>query len=255
MKYVGHILLIFLCFDSIHSVAATTITPITAFQEYFLANYDMLLENIELAAQRFTFLLNANPSPALYPGIAEYLFTTKQYKKLVDLAPSIDTQLPDHLPTQLLILQAQAALQDLTAHNARMARMQERFKKEPEIAIYAIEWNIRMGQAHEALTLLDQVIANAQFTQKIFMFHYLKAQLLLTTGQPHKAQTSAQESVKLQPGFSQGWLLLGLVHEMCGNPHDALASFERCREQMGPQTYIDQQITTLKKMIETEKKQ
>lgn len=255
MKYVGISVPFFLMITCTTPSLLLPITQTTAFQEYFLANYDTLLENTELAAKRFEFLLHSNPSPAMYPGVAEYLFTTKQYKRLIELAPTIDKHLPEHLPTQLLILQACAAEQNFSAHNKRLTQLQSRFQKEPEVAIYAIEWNIRTGQIREALGLIDQFIVNAQSTQKLFMFHYLKAQLLITTGQPQKAQISAQESVKLAPSFGQGWLLLGLVHEMCGNPREALTSFERCREQMGPQTYIDQQIMTLKKIIESEKAQ
>jgi len=118
MKYKrsAHSLFFVVC-TLIFSSKLHPISEITAFQEYFLANYDSLLENTDQAAKRFEFLLGSNPTPAIFPGVAEYLFTTKQYARLNSLAPIIDTHLPLHQPTQLLILQSLAAAENFAAHN------------------------------------------------------------------------------------------------------------------------------------------
>lgn len=235
-----------LCLLTFYILPTTKESNCEKYQLYFWANYNQLENRSDVAQKCYEQLFNRHGSPYLYPGFLAHLMQTQQFEAIVQLIPVVEAIQKKDLPTQLIFISALEAVGKHGEAIQRLVTLSKQYPDHPEIIYYTASAHAENNRFEDALQVIDTYLSHATSqTSKNFIFYYLKAQIFSRNGNYAPAISNVKKSLELFPEFDQGWLLLGLIHELGGNLEEALTHYQTCLKIIGPNQLLERQILQL----------
>jgi tetratricopeptide (TPR) repeat protein len=233
-----HCLIFFLC--TIPSTNAKN--DAEKYQLYLWANYNQLENRSAVAQHCYELLFRNHRCPYVYPGFLLHLMQTKQFDAIVRLIPVVEATQKQDFSTQLIFINA---LESLGKHNdviQRLISLSKQYPEHPEIIFYTANIHAQNNHLNEAIQVIDSYLNHAPHSPKNFIFYFLKAQILSRAGNQEQAIINVKKSLDLHPQFDQGWLFLGMIHELAGNIDEALNHYQTCLNIVGTNPILEKQI-------------
>ncbi len=215
------------------------------YQTYLWAHFNHLNKHDDVAEKSYQLLLREKPHSIVYEGYAHHLFQTEHYAQLVQLIPELEKSVPNNLDTQLLCAQALDLVGKRDEATKKLVTLSNQFPTNPEVVYYAAAAQAQSNQNDAALKIIDAYLANTPEHMKQFIFYFLKAQIYSAIGNKEAALENVKKSLELNTQFDQGWLLLGLIHELSGELDHALKGYHQCLNIMGSNELLERQIIQL----------
>ncbi len=212
---------------------------------YFWANYNQLEEHSTVAQHCYEFLFNNFNSTHIYPGFLAHLLQTEQFDTIVGLANKPELINLNDLATELIFIKAFEAVGNHDEGAKRLIKLSTQYPENPEIIFYTATTHAQNNHFNEALAVIDSYFTHAPHATKNFIFYFLKAQILSRMGNTALAIENVKKSLELYPEFENGWLFLGLIHELAGNLDEALTNYQHCLKIVGHNPLIERQIMHL----------
>lgn len=213
---------------------------------YFWANYNQHENNNDVAQKCYEFLFKNYSSPHLYPGFLVHLLQTKQFEAIIQLIPIVEATQKSDFSTQLIFISALEAVGKKNEVIQRLVTLSKQYPDHPEIIYYTATAHAENNRSEESIKVIDTYLKNAPAnSSKNFIFYFLKAQIFSRSGNYEQAITNVKKSLELFPEFDQGWLLLGLIHELGGNLEEALTHYQTCLKIVGSNPLLERQILHL----------
>lgn len=215
------------------------------YQTYLWGWYNQFQENPSIAQKCFESIIKDDGSIYAYAGYVHHLYNANRYAEITKLMPRIDEALSTHLETQLFFVKALETTGQQSAADKKITELYERFKTNAEISYGATISSIRNNDHAKALTIINEYLDASAERPTHFIFYFLKAQIFFGTQDKEHAHENIQKCLALNPGFDQGWLLSGLIHELEGNIDEAIAGYRNFLQLVGHDQKVEQQLMSL----------
>ena len=215
------------------------------YHTYLWGCFNHLEEKPSLAKQCFESVLSQPDSLYAYPGYIQHLYETNQFKKIVSLIPKLENDLADNLDTQLIFVKTLELTNNQAQADRKVINLYNTFKTNAEVTYGTALAYTRNNNPSQALKAIDEYLESVHERPTNFIFYFLKAQLYLGGENKTLAHENIQKCLELNPGFDQGWLLSGLMHELQGNVQEAIAGYQNFLQLVGHDKAVEQQLVTL----------
>lgn len=216
-----------------------------AYHLYLWGCYNQFEKKTPVVKDCFSAIIHDECSIYVYAGYVDYLFSTKQYDAIIKLIPKIDSALGEHLETQLTLVKTLELAGKTKEAEARIIMLQKKIKAHPEVVYGCTLAYMRNNQTKQAQEVLDHYLESTTEKPMHFIFYYLKAQIAANQNNKKLARECIAKCLQLNPGFDQGWLLSGLLHELDGNLNEAIDGYRNFLQLVGHDSAVEQQIMTL----------
>jgi predicted Zn-dependent protease len=238
--------LIFLLLNSVHIFfAKETFQDSNPYHIYLWSCYNQFEKKTSIVKDCFDVLINDDCSVYIYAGYIDYLFSTKQYKTIIQLISKIDSALGDHLETQLTLVKALELSGKNKEAEARIIALQNKFPTNAEVVYGCALAYMRNNQNMQAEKVLNHYLESTTEKPMHFIFYYLKAQIAAHDNKQNQAREYINKCLQLNPSFDQGWLFCGLLHELEGNLNEAISGYRNFLQIVGHDSAVEQQIMSL----------
>lgn len=215
------------------------------YQFYFLAHYNQLEKNNDLAGSYYGYLLKNYNSPHLYPGLLFHLAQTGKFDTILKLVPALEASKTNDLNTEMVIISAYQASHKIDEALKRLLELCKNNPDNPELHFHAASMYAENNKFTQALECIDTYLKQSQNISKNFLFHFLKAQIYLKIGNYQNALFDVKKCLELAPNFDQALLLQGMIHELSGNIQEAISNYQSTLKLLGPNPILEQQILQL----------
>jgi tetratricopeptide (TPR) repeat protein len=226
----------------IHTLSANSTE---SFHRYFWANYNHFSGNLPQAHNWYTHLFSSNNSTYSYTGYLNFLADTKQFRKIVNLMPSLEKKFSNNPHVQLLFVLALEKTNQPKRADHLIISLSQSFKTNPEIAFRAVQTYIKRKEPENALLTIDAYLNNTPRRQNNFVFYFVKTQLHVQLNQYTLALNAIKQCIDLHPQCDKGWLLYASLCEKEGNIKDALTGYSTFLELTGSNKEIEKHLLTL----------
>ena len=215
------------------------------YHTYLWGCFNHLEEKPSLAKQCFESVLSTQDSKYAYLGYIQHLYETNQFEKIVSLIPKLENDLADNLDTQLIFVKTLELTGNQTQADKKVIDLYNTFKTNAEITYGTALAYTRNNNPSQALKAIDEYLEAVHERSTNFIFYFLKAQLYLGNENKTLAHENIQKCLELNPGFDQGWLLSGLMHELQGNVQEAITGYQNFLQLVGHDKAVEQQLVNL----------
>ncbi|MGE0206961.1 MAG: tetratricopeptide repeat protein [Candidatus Babeliales bacterium] len=212
---------------------------------YIWGSYNVHEKNHTISKKCFDTLITDNAPAHVYPGYIDYLFLSKQYKKIADLIHKVDTQLKDNLEIQLIFVKALELVGKHKEAEQKIIALLDSFNTHPEVVYGATLAHMRNKKSDQAVEVIDHYLKSTIEKPTHFIFYYLKAQIAAQNNNIELSRQCLSKCLTLNPSFDQGWLLSGLLYELEGNLEQAIAGYRNFLHIVGHDSAIEQQLLNL----------
>ncbi len=195
-------------------------------QNYIQAEIDKTRGQLPAARQRYNALMNANGSVYTYKGYLDFLYKSRDYKKIIELMPSLEAQFAHDAQVQLIFAKT---LEHTGHHKQAIEKFLDLNTQHPsnnEIAFIVAQIHYNNKELENALHVIDKFLNNAPRKPNNFIFYYLQAHIYAKLGKHDQARQAIQTCIELHPGFDKGWLLFGTLNEQAGNVEQAITGYK-----------------------------
>ena len=180
-----------------------------------------------------------------YKGYLFFLADTKQFKKIIELMPTLNTKFSQDPDVQLIFVTALTATQQIKEADALVISLSQSFKTHAEISLLAAQAYIRQNESQNALLTINGYLNNTPRRPNNFVFYFLRSHIYVQLNQLSAAIESIQKCLELHPHFDKGWLLSASLYEKQGKIQEALAGYTTFLELSGGNSQIEQHILGL----------
>jgi tetratricopeptide (TPR) repeat protein len=217
----------------------------TTFHNYFWANYNQFSGNLTNAQHWYKNLFSTNCSLYTYKGYLSFLFDTKQYRRIVELIPSLDKNFEKDAEIQLLFASALEHCNNNKLADDRLIKICNSFKINSEITLRAAQAYLRRKEPENALLTVDAFLNNSPRKPNNFVFYFLKSQIHLQLKQLEQALENINLCLDTHPRFDKGWLLFATLHEQKNNLHQAITGYGKFIELSGENNTVKNHLAAL----------
>jgi len=233
--------LYYLCILSHHMHANDSAT----FHRYLWANYNHFSGNLTCAQDWYKKIFSADSSLYTYKGYLSFLFDTQQFKKIVDLIPSLEKKFEQDCEVQLLFALALEKNNQPREAEDKLVRLNATFKTNSEITFRVTQIFMRRKEPENALLAIDGFLNNTPRRPNNFVFYFYKSQIYVQLNKLPDALASIQKCLEIHPRFDKGWLLLATLHEQEGKIKEAIAGYGTFLEINGANNQIEKHLFNL----------
>jgi len=242
--------LYFLCLN-VHIFADNA----TALHCNFWANYKHFSGNLIDAQNWYQKLFSSHNSIYSYKGYLFFLAETKQYKKIIELMPTINKKFSQDPDVQLIFVTALNETKQTKKADSLIISLSQSFKTHAEIALLASQAYLRQREPENALLAINGYLNNTPRRPNNFVFYFLQSHVHLQLNQLQPALDSIQKCLELHPHFDKGWLLSASLYEKQGKIQQALNGYATFLELSGGNSQIEQHILGLMSLRKTMEQQ
>ncbi len=213
---------------------------------YLWANYKQSGGNLSQAQQWYQKTFDSGGSIYTNKGYIHFLNDANRYGEITQLVPKLDTAFTDDPDIQLLFALAFKKTGKTAQADDRLIRLSRKFKHNSEIIFHVADTYVRRKEPENAIAAIDDFLNNAPRRANNFVFYYLKAQIYMQLNKHDEALKNVNESLKIHPHFSQGWLLFALMQEQAGKINEAIKGYTTYLEMSpGTNRQIEQRLLQL----------
>jgi tetratricopeptide (TPR) repeat protein len=217
----------------------------TALHCNFWANYKHFSGNLTDAQNWYQKLFSSHNSIYSYKGYLFFLADTKQFKKIIDLMPTLNKKFSQDPDVQLIFVTALTATKQIKQADALVISLSQSFKTHAEISLLAAQAYIRQSELENALLTINGYLNNTPRRPNNFVFYFLQSHIHVQLNQFMPALESIQKCLELHPHFDKGWLLYASLYEKQGKIQEALTGYTTFLELSGSNSQIEQHMLAL----------
>lgn len=201
---------------------------------YFLAQYKTAEGSLREASRYFDQLISTTQPPqAAYKGYVQFLALNNQYPQILNLIKQLDTNYPDDPTVQMAIIEALEHSNNQKAAIDRLIRLSQKNTSSPEIALKTAQVYMARQEPENAIKALDNYLDNAVPKPNLFMFYFLKTQILIQLNKKQQALDEIKKCLKAHSRFDKGWLVYAMLEEQLGNLQGAIKGFTTFLDLVG----------------------
>jgi len=213
---------------------------------YMWANYNQFGGNVPQAQQWYQETFDSGGSIYTNKGYIHMLHDAHRYGEIAQLIPKLDTAFANDPEIQLIFALTLKKTGKSAQADDRLIRLNRKFKHDPEIIFHVVDTYVRRKEPENAIKAIDDYLNNAPKRANNFVFYYLKAQIYMQLKKHDEALKNVNESLKVHPHFSQGWLLFALMQEQAGKINEAIKGYTTYLEMSpGANQQIEQHLLQL----------
>jgi len=221
---------------------------------YFLAQYKTAEGSLREASRYFDQLISkTQPPQAAYKGYVQFLALNNQYPQILSLVKKLDETFPDDPTVQMAIVEALEHSQNQKESVERLIRLSQKNLTSQEIALKTAQVYLARQEPENAIKVLDGYLDNATQKPNLFMFHFLKTQILIQLNKKQPALDEIKKCLKAHSRFDKGWLVYAMLEEQLGNLQGAIKGFSTFLDLVGNDNTVAHHLMQLmfkQKMIE-----
>ena len=146
---------------------------------------------------------------------------------------------------QLIFVQAYLHTNHTVKAHELLTQLLAAHPKDEQVHYFAVMNHLRTGNQEQALTAIENFVAQATQSPRLAIFHFLKSKILLSLGKQEEALVAAKQSVALHPKFEKGWLFSGMLAEQLGNVEEAANGYRRFLDMVGSDPMVEKQLINL----------
>lgn len=213
---------------------------------HMLGEYERAGANLDKASYHYSYIINAEKAPQqAFKGYVQLLSTKKQYQDIIALIPKLDAVF-DHDPVvELAIIEALDNTREKKQAIERLLKVVFKYPKHQEIVFRGVQAYVALQELDNAIHAIDTYLDNPTPMPNAFMFHFLKAQILMQMGRRQEALESVKNSIKVQSHFDKSWLLQAVLEEQAGNIDNAIKGFTTYLDLVGHDPAIQNHLMQL----------
>jgi tetratricopeptide (TPR) repeat protein len=213
----------------------------------FWANYKHFSGKLADAQHWYTKLFSSPRHTSIYSykGYLFFLAETKQFKKIIELMPTINTKFSQDPDVQLIFVTALNETNQIKKADSLVISLSQSFKTHAEIALLAAQAYLRQREPENALLAINGYLNNTPRRPNNFVFYFLQSHVHIQLNQLQPALDSIKKCLELHPHFDKGWLLSASLHEKQGKIEEALNGYTTFLELSGGNSQIEQHILGL----------
>lgn len=215
------------------------------FHNYLWANYNQFSGNLTTAQSWYKNLFSTNCSLYTYKGYLSFLFDAKQYRRIVELIPSLDKSFEKDAEIQLLFASALEQCNNSTIADDRLIKICTTFKTNSEITLRAAQAYMRRKEPENALFTVDAFLNNSPRKPNNFVFYFLKSQIHIQLKQLEHALENINVCLDIHPRFDKGWLLFATLQEQKNNLHQAITGYGKFIELSSENNTVKKHLAAL----------
>jgi tetratricopeptide (TPR) repeat protein len=221
---------------------------------YFLAQYKTAEGSLREASRYFDQLISkTQPPQAAYKGYVQFLALNNQFPQILSLVKKLDETFPDDPIVQMAIVEALEHSQNQKESVERLIRLSQKNITSPEIALKTAQVYLARQEPENAVKVIDRYLDNAGQKPNLFMFHFLKTQILIQLNKKQLALDEIKKCIKAHSRFDKGWLVYAMLEEQLGNLQGAIKGFSTFLDLVGNDNTVAHHLMQLmfkQKMIE-----
>ncbi len=211
---------------------------------YFWFNYQLSAGKINEANAWFAKNLQTAPVH-VYKGYTQLLHAAGKHQAIAALIPALDAHFATDPDMQLIFYQALAHTGDAQGAYTRLMQISRQFKTNQEIAYIAAQTYMANHEPANALSVINEYLNSTPPKSNNFVFHFLKAQILMQLDKKPEALASIKKSVRMQPHFDAGWLLKAVLEEQAGQLPTAIKAYTTYLELSGGNDLIEKHLLSI----------
>ena len=235
------------CIITLHIVANNTST----LHSYFWANYKHFLGDIDDAHRWYKKLFSTQHPVYSYKGYLSLLCDTQQWKKIIQLMPSLENKFDQDPDVQLIFIVALEKTNQQQKADSLTIKLSQTFKTHQEIALKAAQTYVQRNESENALLTISAFLNNAPTRPHNFIFYFLQSQIQIQLNQLPQALESITQCLDMHPHFDKGWLVYATLNEKNGKIKEALAGYSTFLELSGGNRVIEQHLLSLMSKYQT----
>ncbi len=212
---------------------------------YLMANYKHFDKQWPDALKFYKRALALESPVFAHKGLIHFLHDTNNDQLIVQLKSVIETSFKDDMDIMFIYAQALANTQNEEAADKLLITLNQKDKKNQEIAFNTAQAYIRRKEPENAIKVIDALLDIAPRKPNHFIFHFMKAQIYLSLNKQKEALASLKTSLEIQPRFEKGWLLHALLEEKAGRLEEAIKGYTNFLDLAGPNQEIEQHMMGL----------
>lgn len=180
----------------------------------FWADYNQYNHKLNVALTWYNKLLSKQNAPGyMYRGLLHLLQQTHNIQQILALMPKLDASLSDDVEMQLLFAHILEQTGNQAAADQKFLKLLTIAKENQQVAFYAAQVFLRKKEPENALSTIQDYVANSTGHPTNFIFHFLAAQIYLQLNKKEDAIKQIALCLSLHPTFDKGWLMYALLHE------------------------------------------
>jgi len=230
--------------SSVSLINTTTENKINQKTIYLKAKFFHESKQYSKAFSAYDYLISHNVLPYVYKDYVRLLSDANQFLAIVSLLDKKDMSEED-LDIQLIYIQSLLNTNRPQQAVTLLEKLRDKHPENLQIAYYLATQHARTNKHQRALETLNQIISSTKTKRRLFLFHYLKAKILLKTGQKHLALSAINTCLALSPQFLQAILFKGLLLEQLKNIELAITCYKKYLGIVGHAPAIAKQIIHL----------
>ncbi|MCK4517979.1 tetratricopeptide repeat protein [Candidatus Babeliales bacterium] len=232
--------------DSLLSfVSTSTEANIKHSSLYLKANYLQRGGKYNQALKTYNDLFTLKAPPYIYEGYLRLLSETNQSSAIVNLIDKTEEIFKDDLPIQLIYAQSLLNTNNDQQAEKLLDRLKEKHPENEQVAYFSAAQHEKTNKLQKALETIDSFLAKNRRRSKIFLFHFLKAKILLKMGNHTQSLATIDKSLEFFPKFDKAILFKALVLEQMNKIDQAINTYKSFLKLVGPDPVIQKQLVQL----------
>lgn len=213
---------------------------------YMLAQYKTAEGSLQAASNYYEQLMTHSAIPiAAYKGYTQFLLLNNQYPKIVEMIPKLDAAFADDATIQLAIVDALDHIHQHKEAVERLLMLSQKNQANQEITFKAAQVYVAQQELENAIHVIDRFLDNTAQKPNLFIFHFLKAQILLQLNKKQEALDAIKKCIKTHAHFDKGWLMYAMLEEQLGNLEGAIKGFSTFLDLVGQDNAIQTHLLSL----------
>ena len=215
---------------------------------YIWANFNHAQGNFDVAQKWYDEIFsNKNTTLDMYKGYIALLRDQGKFHQIVALIPKLElnTSFSEDPVIQLILIQALEKADQRDKAVERLIKANNVHKENQEIAFFAANMYMQRKEPKNALIVIENFLENTPNKPNNFIFHFLKAQILVHLNQKDQALEQIKQCIQMHPSFEKGWLLYSMLHEEKNNFKEAIKGYTTYLDISGGNKEVEKHLLSL----------
>ena len=212
---------------------------------YLKANYLQREGKYNQALKTYNDLFTLKAPPYIYEGYLRLLSKTNQSNAIVNLIDKTEEIFKDDLAIQLIYAQSLLNTNNDQQAEKLLDKLKEKHPENEQVSYFLAAQGEKTGKLQKALETIDSFLTKNRRRSKIFLFHFLKAKILLKMGNHRLSLEAINKSLEFFPKFDKAILFKALVLEQSGKIDQAISTYKNFLVLVGPNKIIQKQLVQL----------
>lgn len=213
------------------SIVVSEEQPASQAQLYYLSMvgaYEHISGQTHRAKKTYQQVTDLAPeSRALHHATLRLAFERNAYDDAIAQAPHVDVNNPSDEEAALNL--GQAYLFSNRTHEALtiLTQLQKKHPQNDRVDYFIALCHLQNSDTAHAHRTVDAALRNPTRASRRFLFHFLKAKLLISEGNTEKAEQHLEQALEQNPRFAKAIVIRGALLERKGQTQQAISAYKQ----------------------------